>query len=225
MQKLCDLIGKPKLNFKERMQMRMMNYSFHVGWARRQCLPVIVIIEAVSMSWFTHVNPKSKLQPLFWVTLTQSILLQPEGGGMGETYQPFVIIEAVYMGWFTLEFFVRFLSSPSKVKMIQHLKTRLQASCLSIIKCTELYLVDQHFENKILSDWVCTEVDEHSRPFGNPALLHISCLLQVNYHVLESIAKFMLCFLFLMLDIVGCLVKIEIKLWENQPRELFVIFL
>jgi hypothetical protein len=34
---------------------------------------------------------------------------------MGETYQPFVIIEAAYMAWFTLEFFVRLLSSPSKV--------------------------------------------------------------------------------------------------------------
>ena len=34
---------------------------------------------------------------------------------MGETYQPFVIIEAAYMAWFTLEFFVRLVSSPSKV--------------------------------------------------------------------------------------------------------------
>ena len=34
--------------------------------------------------------------------------MQPEGEGLGEPYQPFVIIEAVYMGWFTLEFFVRF---------------------------------------------------------------------------------------------------------------------
>ena len=38
-----------------------------------------------------------------------------ESESMGETYQPFVIIEAAYMAWFTLEFFVRLVSSPSKV--------------------------------------------------------------------------------------------------------------
>jgi hypothetical protein len=45
---------------------------------------------------------------------------------MGETYQPFVMIEAAYMAWFTLEFFVRLLSSPSKVGPTQGLISRRQ---------------------------------------------------------------------------------------------------
>jgi len=55
------------------------------------------------------------------LTLDTLPYFQPEGDGMGETYQPFVIIEAVYMGWFTLEFFVRFLSSPSKIEFVRKL--------------------------------------------------------------------------------------------------------
>ena len=41
MQKLCDLIRKSKLNFKERIQMRIKNHFFHVGWARRPRLPAV----------------------------------------------------------------------------------------------------------------------------------------------------------------------------------------
>ena len=44
---------------------------------------------------------------------------EQEEAGMGETYRPFVVIEAAYMAWFTLEFFVRLLSSPSKVKFLR----------------------------------------------------------------------------------------------------------
>ena len=49
-----------------------------------------------------------------WAPLHDNHALQ--GDGMGETYPPFVAIEAVYMCWFTLEFFIRLLSSPSKVE-------------------------------------------------------------------------------------------------------------
>ena len=59
-------------------------------------LPYFQVDDTLSVLWF------------FRFSLIFSISLQPEGDGLGEPYQPFVIIEAVYMGWFTLEFFVRF---------------------------------------------------------------------------------------------------------------------
>ena len=59
-------------------------------------LPYFQVDDTLSILWF------------FRFSLIFSISLQPEGDGLGEPYQPFVIIEAVYMGWFTLEFFVRF---------------------------------------------------------------------------------------------------------------------
>ena len=52
---------------------------------------------------------------------------------------------------------------------------------------------------ELVSDWLCKKVDEHSRPIGNPPLLHLPCVLQVINH--ETWTKIYVGFLALLLII------------------------
>ena len=94
---------------------------------------------------------------------------------MGETYPPFVVIEAVYMVWFTLEFFIRLISSPSKVA-----SERIQ-----------LFIV-----NNKNSDTFHQEFHEYCGSAGDPTILHQPGLLQV-----ETFHRF---FILLVLSLFRC---------------------